>query len=214
MNLRALVIASLLAPQALAAKEAPTGPLSPKERRVYDGASCETFRNMLAEALKGAEQPGRIDPVANDLKRPDAESPAQWQQCMSMAIRDDAALRARQIEGEAVKLLQTLGDSMASVYAKTGKLCGSTTAAPASVTFMAKGDYGTKEGDWDSTWDCVGSPMLNAQRFQYQIAVDQKKRSFTITARGYPEIGGKLRTLTRTGRVAGNAVQLSEIQRK
>lgn len=208
-----LIVLTLAASSALAAKEAPSGPLSPKERRIYDGASCETFRNMLADARKGTEA-GRIDATVNGLTRPDAESPSQWQQCMAMAIRDDAAYRARQVESEAVKLLQTFGEAMAGVYEKTGKLCGSTSAAPVSVTFMAKGDYGVKEGDWDKTWDCVGAPMLNAQRFQYQITVDQKKRSFTITARGYPEIGGKLRTLTRTGKVSGNAVQLAEIQRK
>jgi hypothetical protein len=56
---------------------------------------------------------------------------------------------------------------------------------------MAKGAYGTTDGDWDATWDCVGSPMLNSQRFQYQITVDQKKRSFIITARRYPAGDGK-----------------------
>jgi hypothetical protein len=33
--------------------------------------------------------------------------------------------------------------------------------------------------------------MLNSQRFQYQITVDQKKRSFIITARRYPAGDGK-----------------------
>ncbi len=187
--------------------------MSPRERRVYDGAPCETFRNMLAEETKG-EQPDAVDRAITTIRRPDAESPSQWQTCIGMALRDRAAYQARLIESEAVKQIETFAASMARVFESTGKLCGSTTAAPASVTLVAKGPYGVKEGDWDASWDCVGSPMLGSQRFQYQITVDQKKRSFTVTARGYPAGDGKLRTLTRTGKVDGSAVKLGELQRK
>jgi len=133
---------------------------------------------------------------------------------MTMVLRDRAAYRARLVESEAVKQIETFGEAMARVYASTGKLCGSTTAAPVSVTLLAKGPYGVKDGDWDTTWECVGAPLLNAHRFQYQIVVDQKRRSFTITARGYPAGDGKVRTLTRTGKVDGNEVKLGELQRK
>ena len=213
MHLRACFAAVLLiASNASAAKEA-GGPLTPRERRVYDGGQCETFRNMLADATKG-EPPEAIDQAINAIRRPDAESPSQWQTCMTMAFRDRAAYKARLVESEAVKQIETFAESMARVYESSGKLCGTTTPAPASVTLMAKGPYGVKEGDWDATWDCVGSPMLNSQRFQYQITVDQKKRSFTITARGYPAGDGKVRTLTRTGKVEDSAVKLGELQRK
>ncbi len=213
MHLRACFAAVLLvASHASAAKEA-TGPLSPRERRVYDGAQCETFRNTLADATKG-EQPEAVDHAITTIRRPDAESPSQWQTCIGLALRDRVAYKVRLVESEAVKQIETFAASMARVYESTGKLCGSTTAAPPSVTLMAKGPYGVKDGDWDATWDCVGSPMLNSQRFQYQITVDQKKRSFTITARGYPAADGKVRTLTRTGKVEGNAVKLGELQRK
>lgn len=202
------VLIFLAAPAADANK-----PLSPKERHVFDGAACEAFRTALADATKGQE-PEAIDEAISTLKRPDAVPESDWQTCVALANRDRAATKVRLIESEAVRMLGQLGDGMAAAYAQTHKLCPSTTPAPVSPALLRGGVYGTKAGDFDDTWECVGKPLVNAQRFQYEIKVDQKKRVFTIFARGYPAGDGKLRTLSRTGRVSGDAVQLDAVQRK
>jgi hypothetical protein len=203
----------------------PTGPLTPKERVVYQGAKCDAYRSALQAAVNkaAASEPSDTSPtsimqrVVNEIERPPSDGDAvTWQLCRGYAVRDLDDLRTRTLQVEATTMLNRFAVAMKGNFVEFGKLCASTTPVPADVSMLATGPYTAQPGDWDDTWKCVSGDQFEGkpQYFQYAITTDAKGKAFTITAKGFPSRDGKLRTFTISGKVAGGQVTTGDIVKK
>ncbi len=186
------------------------GPLSKEEAKKLTGPECarytEAFKAKLKESVMNSKEGERPRPTPP--ARPDDITEAQWEACRVLGLRAAIQERARLIEISGKYDVKSIANNMKFTAESNGKLCASANKVPAEVPPTPDEKVTLTPDSFDVTWECAGKPDIAKTHWQYEVVVDEKKKTFTVFARGYPWADEKLRTLSLSGKLVGTTVTL------
>lgn len=199
----------------------PQAPPEPAPLSADEQKEAERLCRPLTLAMQKTKGSGKtpLEALHEALKKPpSAMKKDDLARCTELLERGIRTYLAAAKEAEATVIMKQIGRAMAGAFdASDGKLCPSSERPiPADRALVERGPYVSTAADWSTpAWSCLGLELTGqAQRFQYEVSVDQAAKTFVIIARGVPGEQGRWVELRQKGRVGAKAIELEPVERR
>jgi len=147
-------------------------------------ARCKPLTDAIAAVATKSRGKSPLDLALEVLASPPALPGVDVPRCSELMLRELEIYRARAIEGEAIMNLKRISFGMAAAFTAGEALCPSAPPVPAAPGEFRDEKYSSKPEDWKAPgWRCLGFDQPMTQRYQYEVLVDAKARTYEAIAR-------------------------------